>query len=53
MAGVYVVISHDHNIYEPFVAGVFIAASLAIAFFSRKFIRDNTDENGRRRKRQK
>jgi L-asparagine transporter-like permease len=53
MIGVYFVLSRENDIREPFVAGVFIAISLAIAFFSRKFVRDNSDSDGKPLKRKK
>ena len=50
MAGVYFVLSQDHDIRQPFVAGVFVVVSVAIAFFARMYVRDNTDSKGRRLK---
>ena len=50
MVCVFLTISNDHDIRQPFVAGIFILISVLIAFFSRKYIRDNTDSNGKRLK---
>lgn len=53
IGGAYWVITKDHNIREPVVGVVFLCVTVAIAYFTRKFVRDNSDENGRLRLRGK
>jgi hypothetical protein len=45
----YWVISKEHSVKDPVVGLVFICVTVSIAYFTRKFIRDNSDETGRLR----
>jgi len=53
IGGAYWVITKEHNIREPVVGVVFLCVTVAIAYFTRKFVRDNSDVNGRLRLRRK